>query len=69
MTEEQDKYVADEIKAGRCPFGQLKPGQTMAHCPLGFPGCHCADEYDLNPHFAELRSKLARDIEDAEGYE
>lgn len=47
---EQEKYVADEIRAGRCPFGMLEDGQTMAHCPLGLPGCSCADEWMLNPN-------------------
>ena len=45
-----DRFIADEIKAGRCPFGNLQPGQTMAHCPLGFPGCSCADELTENPY-------------------
>jgi hypothetical protein len=55
MTEdERDKIVADAIKAGKCPFGELKEGQTMAHCPLGFPGCGCADELMLNPYMQEL---------------
>ena len=48
--DERDKFVADEIRAGRCPFGELQPGQTMAHCPLGFPGCGCADELMENPY-------------------
>ncbi len=27
----------------RCPFG-VNPKPTMEHCPLGFPGCACADD-------------------------
>lgn len=27
-----------------CPYGNLKEGQSIAHCPLGFPGCACADD-------------------------
>lgn len=51
MTEdERDRQVADEIRAGRCPFGKLKLGQTIAHCPLGFPGCGCADELMCNEY-------------------
>lgn len=50
---DRDTYVADEIRAGRCPFGALAEGQTMAHCPSGFPGCGCADERLLNPHLKE----------------
>ena len=50
MTEaERDRIVADKIRAGECPFGKLKPGEQMPHCPSGFPGCGCADEWDLNP--------------------
>ena len=44
----RDRLVAERIKAGECPFGWLKPGQTMAHCRLGFPGCGCGDEWMLN---------------------
>lgn len=54
MTEdERDKIVAEKIKAGRCPFGYLKEGQTIAHCPLGFPGCSCGDELELNPYLQD----------------
>lgn len=54
MTEEErEVYVAQEIKAGRCPFGYLAEGLTIAHCPLGFPGCACGDELMLNPHLQE----------------
>lgn len=52
-TEAEDRYVADEIKAGRCPFGNLKEGMSMAYCPLGFPGCGCGDELMLNPFLKE----------------
>lgn len=48
--ERRDRDVAEAIRRGECPFHQLKPGQTMAHCPLGFPGCGCADELMLNPY-------------------
>jgi len=37
-------HLVAEIRAGKCPFGQLKEGQTMGHCPAGFPGCACMDE-------------------------
>lgn len=47
---DRDKLVAAEIKAGRCPFGMLRDGQTIAHCLLGFPGCECGDELMLNPY-------------------
>lgn len=48
-SEETIQYIADEIRAGRCPFGRLSEGQSMAHCPSGFPGCACADEWTCNP--------------------
>lgn len=51
--EERDKFVAKEIKSGKCPFGMLKEGQTTGHCPLGFPGCGCGDEILLNPYLQE----------------
>lgn len=47
--EERDQLVARYIKAGVCPFDNLRPGESIAHCPLGFPGCGCADELMLNP--------------------
>lgn len=50
----RDKWVADEIRAGRCPFGSLLPGQNIAHCPSGFPGCGCGDELMLNPFLKDL---------------
>jgi hypothetical protein len=46
---ERDRIVADAIHRGECPFGMLAPGQTIAHCPLGFPGCGCGDEVLANP--------------------
>jgi hypothetical protein len=52
-TEQRDLYVADEIRAGRCPFGHLADDQTMAQCWKGFPGCACADEMESNPHLKE----------------
>jgi hypothetical protein len=55
MTEdERDRQVAEEIKTGKCPFGYLQLEQTMAHCPLGFPGCACADELMCNPYLADI---------------
>lgn len=48
--QDRDRIVAAEIEAGRCPFGMLQAGQTIAHCPLGFPGCGCGDELLVNPH-------------------
>lgn len=53
MTDERDRIVANEIRAGRCPFGMLAEGQTMGQCPHGFPGCGCADEWMANPHLKE----------------
>lgn len=54
MTEgERDLFVATEIRAGRCPFGKLQPGETIAHCPSGFPGCGCGDELMLNPNLQD----------------
>lgn len=53
MPDDRDKIVADAIKAGKCPFGYLKEGQSMGHCPLGFPGCGCADELLLNPNLKD----------------
>lgn len=51
--DERDKTVADVIKKGLCPFGMIEAGQTIAHCPLGFPGCGCADEQMVNPYLVE----------------
>lgn len=48
--DDRDKIVAEAIRRGECPFGRLRPGQSIAHCPLGFPGCGCGDELMLNPH-------------------
>lgn len=54
MTEdERDYHVAFQIKNGKCPFGNLKEGQTIANCPLGFPGCGCGDELMSNPYLQE----------------
>jgi hypothetical protein len=58
MTEARNISVADEIKASRCPFGYLKEGQTIGHCPLGFPGCGCADELMLNPFLKEFTDSM-----------
>ena len=52
--QERDKTVADAIRKGECPFGMLQPGQTIAHCPSGFPGCGCGDEMMLNPFLKDL---------------
>lgn len=49
----RDKLVADSIKSGKCPFGMLKEGQTIGHCPLGFPGCGCGDELMVNPYLTD----------------
>jgi hypothetical protein len=58
MTEdERDRFVADEIRAGRCPFGNLREGEGIAHCPSGFPGCGCADELMLNSYLGDLFQK------------
>lgn len=65
MTREQrDRHVSEEIRDGRCPFGVVERGQDLATCQLGFPGCHCADEFELNPFLADLRA--ARDADYAE---
>lgn len=32
-----------------CPYGMLPPGEPMAKCPSGFPGCSCADDAVLDP--------------------
>lgn len=50
---DRDRRVAEEIKAGRCPLGYLSGGQTIDNCPLGFPGCGCADEIADNPYLQE----------------
>ncbi len=42
-----------EIKEGKCPFGQLKEGQNMGHCPAGFPGCACMDELMADPDYMD----------------
>lgn len=52
--DKRDRDVADTINAGKCPFGNLSEGQTMAHCPSGFPGCGCGDELICNPHLAQV---------------
>ena len=67
--EDRDKIVADEIKAGRCPFGYLKEGQSMGHCPLGFPGCGCADERMLNPHLHDEWEKMIAEYDPGESAE
>ena len=59
----RDELVAGYIRQGECPFKQLKPGQTIAHCPLGFPGCACADEIETNPYLADIREARDKDFE------
>ena len=59
----RDELVAGYIRQGECPFKQLKPGQTIAHCPLGFPGCYCADEIEANPYLADIREARDKDFE------
>jgi hypothetical protein len=55
MTEEErDRTVAEAIKRKECPFGHVLPGESLATCPLGFPGCGCADELLLNPFLQDL---------------
>lgn len=49
----RDYMLAQQIKAGKCPFGNLKEGQSIAHCPSGFPGCACADEFECNKYLKE----------------
>jgi hypothetical protein len=31
-----------------CPYGQVPPGESLAKCPSGFPGCSCADDMMLD---------------------
>lgn len=31
-----------------CPYGMLPPGEPMAKCPGGFPGCSCGDDMMLD---------------------
>ena len=31
-----------------CPYGCLPPGEPMAKCPVGFPGCSCGDDMMLD---------------------
>jgi len=62
--DERDKFVAQEIKAGKCPFGNLKEGQSMGHCPLGFPGCGCADEQMENPYLKESEEEFDRKFDE-----
>lgn len=50
---DRDAFVAQAIKAGICPFGNLQPGQSMVHCPSGFPGCECADELECNQYLKD----------------
>lgn len=50
----RDRLVASVIKSGKCPFGMLQEGKPMATCPLGFPGCACADELMLNPYLQDM---------------
>ena len=61
--DERDITIATDILAGRCPFGYLKEGQSMGHCPLGFPGCGCADEIMLNPYLESMR-KFPGDLDE-----
>ena len=53
MIDNNEKVIAEAILRGECPFGELKEGQSMGHCPLGFPSCGCADEYMINPFLTE----------------
>lgn len=52
--DERDRIVAEAIRGGNCPFGELAEGENIARCPLGFPGCGCADEMTLNPYLKDL---------------
>lgn len=60
-SDERDKIVAEAIMRGECPFGMLKQGQTIANCPLGFPGCGCADEMMLNKYLSCVFDSIAHD--------
>jgi len=56
--EELDRHLANEARLQKendylkkmlrdnsiCPYGALPPGEPMAKCPSGFPGCACADD-------------------------
>ncbi len=61
--DERDKKVAEEIKAGRCPFGEWRPGDpgVVGICHLGVPGCGCADEMLLNPYLQDLFNTSAEE--------
>lgn len=48
----QEACTAAQIARGICPWRMTAHGE-MAKCPLGFPGCSCADELMLNPHLQE----------------
>jgi len=48
--DERDQIVARVIQAGFCPFEMVEDGKPLNTCPLGFPGCGCADEWMYNPY-------------------
>jgi len=50
----RDRVIADAIKSGKCPFDMLQDGKPMSTCPLGFPGCGCADELMINPYLQDM---------------
>lgn len=52
--DENDQLRAMLIRNRLCPFGKLKEGQVMAHCPSGFPGCACGDEIVNNKYLADI---------------
>jgi hypothetical protein len=58
LEDERDYFVAKIIRKGKCPFSNLKEGQSMGHCPLGFPGCNCADEIMLNEYLEDMRKEI-----------
>ena len=39
------------INTGTCIYRVNKPGAPLGACPLGFPGCGCADDLVDDPDF------------------
>lgn len=66
--DDRDIVVATFIRQGICPFGNLQPGQTIAHCPLGFPGCSCGDELMVNPYLIEEPKPAHENIDKFRAY-
>lgn len=54
VLDENEALKATIIKRRLCPFGRLEEGQSMAHCPSGFPGCACGDEIQTNKYLQDM---------------